>query len=59
MQFLNHLRDRAAAARSRQSAHENVVARRRKLHAHFQRTQRAFLPDEAFAQLRLRGCLKR
>ena len=54
LQLLNHSCDRPAAARSRQSANENVVARRAQFHAHFQRTQRALLSDKSFAQIRLR-----
>src|SRR5450631_889647 len=59
MQLLNHPGDRPAAASPRQPAHKNVVPRRRQFHAHFQSPQGPLLPDETFAQFRLRGGLKR
>ncbi len=59
MKVFNHLRNSAATAGAGQPADKNVIARRRKLHAHLERAQRPFLPDETFALLRLRGSFER
>src|SRR4029077_6306067 len=40
------------------ATHKNVVSGRRKFHTHFQGTQRALLPHEAFTPRRLRGCFE-
>src|SRR5579859_850446 len=54
LQLLDHARNRSAAACTRQSANENVVAGCAQFDAHFQGTQCAFLPHETFAQIGLR-----
>ena len=59
VELLDHPRDGAATAGSRQAAHKHVVPGRGKLHSHFQRAQSALLADEPFTQLRLRRCLER
>ena len=59
MKLFDHAGDGSAAAGSGQPAHKNVVTRGGKLHAHLQRTQRAFLPNEALSQLGLRSGFKR
>jgi hypothetical protein len=59
VQIFDHLGNRPATARSRQSAHKYVVTRRRQFDAHLQGAQSTLLPDEAFAQFRLCRRLKR
>src|SRR5207245_6016997 len=59
VQLREHARDGSAAAGSGQTANEYVVAGSGKLGAHLQRAQCAFLADEAFPELRLRGGFER